>query len=102
MSRFKRSKGIFKKLDNDTSDRLELVGAFVATAAKLFAAVDTGKMRSTIYHEVIDSGKAVRVGASAEYSVFVEFGTRFAPAQPFLFPAVANNKNSILSIMGGR
>jgi HK97 gp10 family phage protein len=54
--------------------------------AQLRAPVDTGFLRSSIivdqvepfYNEVI---------AGADYAHFVEFGTRFTPAQPFMTPA---------------
>jgi HK97 gp10 family phage protein len=101
MARFKRNNKVFKKLDSDREKRLDLVGTFVATAAKLNAAVNTGYMRGSIYHEVIRQGSAVRIGAAAEYAPFVEFGTRKMIAQPFLFPAVIDNKQSILKLLSG-
>ncbi len=60
-----------------------------ATAIRL-CPVDTGRLRSSITHElaVDDRGLLARVGTNVEYAIFVEFGTRFAPAQPYLRPAL--------------
>lgn len=60
--------------------------ADVETGAKQRAAVDTGAMRSSIQGRMTgDTSGEVSVGV--EYGVFVEHGTRHAPAQPFLTPA---------------
>ncbi len=48
--------------------------------------VRTGYLRSTIYATVKDW--IVNVGADAAYSLFVEFGTRYMQAHPFIYPAV--------------
>jgi HK97 gp10 family phage protein len=54
--------------------------------AKRAAPVDTGFLRSSI-HTVLGRLSA-EVIAGASYAVFVELGTRFTRAQPFLFPAL--------------
>lgn len=53
--------------------------------AKRAAPVDTGRLRNSIATEV--DGLNARVGTNTEYAPYVEFGTRFQPAQPYLFPA---------------
>lgn len=50
------------------------------------APVRTGYLRSTVYAEVKDW--VAEVGARAAYAYFVEMGTRYMRAQPFLYPAV--------------
>jgi HK97 gp10 family phage protein len=56
-------------------------------------AVDTGFMKSQTRKELTPQGYGYRVGwdaadfPAAFYPPFVEFGTRFAPAQPSLLPA---------------
>jgi HK97 gp10 family phage protein len=62
----------------------------VETAAKRACPVDTGRLRSSITHEVaVDvRGLAGRVGTNVEYAPYVEFGTSRASAQPFLIPAL--------------
>lgn len=42
---------------------------------------------------------AVVVGAMAEYSTFVELGTRKTPAQPFLTPAVVDTVGEMKGVV---
>jgi HK97 gp10 family phage protein len=61
-------------------------------AAKTNAPVDTGHLRRSITHELINGGKRsqhARVGTNVSYAIFQEVGTRFHPAHPFLRPAMA-------------
>ena len=58
----------------------------LAAQAARNSPVRTGYLRSTVYAEVKDW--VAEVGASAAYSYFVEMGTRYMRAQPFLYPAV--------------
>lgn len=62
----------------------------VETAAKRLCPVDTGRLRSSITHEVaVDlDGLVARIGTNVEYAPYVEFGTSRATAQPFLVPAL--------------
>ena len=54
--------------------------------AKINAPVDTGNLRNSI--SVQKAGEAKRrIGASAEYAIFQEMGTRHHAAHPFLKPA---------------
>lgn len=58
----------------------------VKTEAKRLVPVRTGYLRSTIFARVQEWN--AEVGAEAAYAANVEFGTRYARAQPFLQPAV--------------
>jgi len=63
----------------------------VEAAAKRLAPVDTGRLRSSITHEV---GHDIRglvgfVGSDVHYAIYQELGTRFMHAQPYLRPALA-------------
>lgn len=62
--------------------------------AKRRAAVDTGRMRSSITHNVERQGDEVvgQFGTNVEYSIYVELGTRNMAAQPFLRPALGDIK----------
>lgn len=60
------------------------------------APVDTGFLRSSIRVRFSEDGLAYEVGCRekdyrdqglAFYALYQEFGTRFMPAQPFIFPA---------------
>jgi HK97 gp10 family phage protein len=58
----------------------------VKAEARAKVPVRTGYLQSTIYSQVKDW--VVRIGAEATYALFVEFGTRYMRAQPYIFPAV--------------
>lgn len=47
----------------------------------------TGTLRRSIGLEIKDSGMTAEVEPTAEYAPYVEFGTRFMDAQPYMKPA---------------
>ncbi|WP_019008981.1 HK97-gp10 family putative phage morphogenesis protein [Deinococcus aquatilis] len=53
----------------------------------LLAPVDTGRLRQSINVQKIGKGH-YRVGTNVNYAPFVEFGTRYMRAQPFMRPAI--------------
>ena len=55
--------------------------------AMRLAAVDTGFMKRSITMRIDVTGLAGYIVAGAEYSPYVEFSTRYTPAQPFMRPA---------------
>jgi len=55
--------------------------------AKRSAPVDTGRLQSSIRTVIFQGGFAATVTTNVDYASFVEFGTRFQVAQPFLLPA---------------
>jgi len=60
--------------------------ADVKESARQRVPVKTGNLQWSIYSKV---GEWVaEVGAEASYAMFVELGTRYMRARPFLFPAV--------------
>jgi HK97 gp10 family phage protein len=48
--------------------------------------VRTGYLRSTIYAKIQEW--VAEIGADATYSLFVELGTKYMQAHPYLFPAI--------------
>lgn len=62
----------------------------VERAAKRYCAVDTGRLRSSISHGIRrdPGGLLAVVGTNVDYAPYVEFGTRYMAAQPFLRPAL--------------
>jgi HK97 gp10 family phage protein len=60
----------------------------VQRRAKERCPVDTGRLRNSIAIEPADEGLSGTVGTNVEYAPYVEFGTRYMPAQPFLLPAI--------------
>ena len=62
-------------------------GTEMQTKAQQNAPVDTGTLKRSIGIEVTDSGMTAEVEPTAEYGPYVELGTRFMEAQPYLKPA---------------
>ena len=58
----------------------------VIAEARRNAPVRTGYLQSKIHATM--QGWVMEIGAGAAYSYFVEFGTRYMAAHPFLYPAV--------------
>ncbi len=78
-----------------------MTGAFIIEgAAKSYAPVDTGALRSSINATLVSS-----IGTTAEaeispdvhYAGYVEFGTYRMPAQPYMRPAADNHQRKIES-----
>jgi len=104
---------LFKSVRNKVLDRLELVGEFVDGSAKYLCPVGTpestgikgyigGNLRDSINHKVLKLELSVKIGTPVEYAPFVELGTSKMAAQPFLRPAVLQNKEAILYILNKR
>mgnify|MGYP000994558679 CR=1 FL=1 len=92
--KFKSNKrGILDELKRREKAALEAIGQYVVGEAKTRTPVDTGYLRASNLHRVRDT--SVIVGNTAEYSLFVEKGTRHQKAQPYLEPAVVENRGSI-------
>ena len=112
---------LISKLENlkniDLDEVLNKACILVENDAKKKCPVDKGQLRNSITHEV--EGKEAVVGTNTEYAPYVEFGTGIkgenspSPpkanvgqgyrsdwvgqvAQPFLYPALANNKDKVL------
>jgi HK97 gp10 family phage protein len=60
--------------------------ADVKALAKQLVPVKTGHLRSSIYAKIQEW--VAEIGAEATYALFVEFGTRYMQAQPYLYPAI--------------
>lgn len=62
-------------------------GAEMQTKAMQNAPVDTGTLKRSIGLEMTDGGLTAEVTPAAEYAPYVELGTRFMEAEPFVKPA---------------
>lgn len=62
-------------------------GSRLQLSAKLRAPVDTGTLRRSIGLSIEDGGLTADVEATAHYAGYVELGTRFMAAQPYMKPA---------------
>ena len=80
---------------------VEAHGAFQNTGAEMkeysqsICPVRTGFLRSSIYFKMLET-LSYEFGAEADYALFVEMGTRFMAAQPFIRPAVEAYTSVIL------
>lgn len=69
------------------------------TASRL-APVDTGFLRRSIVFAIADGGLTATSTAGAEYAPYLEYGTRFMSAQPFMRPAYNQQKAKFKSDIG--
>jgi HK97 gp10 family phage protein len=59
----------------------------------------TGQTKRSIGLEIKDSGFTAQVGPETEYSPYLEYGTRFMEAQPFIKPAYDEQKKKFVRDM---
>ena len=57
----------------------------------------TGTTKRSIGLEIKDNGFTASVGPETEYSPYLEYGTRFMDAQPFVKPALDEQEQQFLS-----
>lgn len=67
-------------------------GSELQKKAQKNAPVDTGTLQRSITLEIRDSGKTAEVEPTVDYGAYVELGTRFMTAQPYLKPAFNEQK----------
>lgn len=70
----------------------------VEARAKMLAPVRTGTLRRSIHTVIEHGGLRATVGPSVSYAAFVEFGTRYMAARPYMRPAAA----LVLRLLPGR
>jgi HK97 gp10 family phage protein len=73
-------------MQRQVHERLANWAADVKASARQLVPVQTGQLQRSIYSEISDW--VAEVGAEAAYAMFVELGTRYMRARPFLYPAV--------------
>lgn len=71
----------------------------VEAAAKTFAPVDTGYLRSSIQAESTGHLSAV-INAGANYAIYQEYGTRYQTGTPFMVPAAEQVRPAWIAAMG--
>ena len=66
-----------------------------------YPAVDTGRLRQSITHDVEQDGSTVtgRVGTNVVYGTYLEFGTSKMNPRPWLKPSLAINREKIHEII---
>ncbi|TET19639.1 hypothetical protein E3J74_05995 [Candidatus Bathyarchaeota archaeon] len=76
---------------------LAFEGEKIANVARALCPVKTGYLRSTIFAKIEDW--ILKVGASAHYAGYVEFGTRYMKARRFLSRAVELRMQSLVKVV---
>ena len=85
-------------MQRQVHERLRNWAEEVKTSARGQVPVKTGHLRDSIYTKM---GEWIaEVGAEATYAVFVELGTRYMRARPFLYPAVQEALPRLEAIIG--
>lgn len=82
-------------LEKNARDALLAVGEFIKGEAQLRCPVRTGNLKNSITYVVDEPGKRTIIGTPVEYSIYVEKGTSKMRAQPYLTPALEENKQRI-------
>ena len=88
---------IIAELQKQQTSFVALGAAQIQTQARVRVPVLTGNLRNSIQTEVYtEDGQAVsETGPTADYSTYVEYGTRFQKAQPFMEPGYQAAKPNI-------
>ena len=104
-SSFKWDDRKFKKeVNQKVKANMERACFLVENDAKRFVAVDTGRLRSSITHEIKVTKNEVRgvVGSNVEYAIDQEYGNSKQSGTPYLRPALKKNIPKIKQLFGGK
>ena len=85
---------VIQKINKANKQIISKACLMVVRDAKKLCPVDTGRLRSSITHEI--EGTTGRVGTNVEYARAVELGTEKQSPQPYLRPALHKNEKAIL------
>lgn len=67
---------------------VKLYGSKLAMLSMYSAPVDTGTLKRSIKLDIADQGLSAVVYPTVHYAMYVEYGTRYMSAQPFLRPTL--------------
>ena len=102
-----------KRIDPNMKEALREVARRVVQDAKALCPVDTGSLQRSIRAEeyppqvsiyriyVVAGGKIInpKTRRKVDYAAYVEYGTSRAPAQPFLRPALEQNRPLLREVL---
>jgi len=86
---------IAARLKESFSQQLQTVGGLMRNYAYDMCPVRTGYLRSTIFFKPVGL-LDFEFGATADYAVHQEFGTRFFAARPFIRPAIEAYREELI------
>jgi HK97 gp10 family phage protein len=84
---------------NDVKKIVKQNGAELQTKAQREVPVDTGTLKRSIGLELPNGGMTAEIEPTAEYAAYVEYGTRFQRAQPYLKPSLREQQRQFKSDM---
>jgi len=90
----KNAKNYPQLLAGITPKFLTEAAIIVQADAKRMVPVDEGNLKGSIVREV--DGNTATVGTNVEYAEHVEYGTRHMDAQPYMRPAIDNNRKGLI------
>ena len=88
------TKKLFQKLEIARERGLKAAGEVLLHQAGLLTPVDTGALKTSL--KVTLKPNQVILSADTDYANAVEYGTSNMDAQPFMRPALYNNKKRLL------
>jgi len=105
MKEFNKIPQVMKAIEAATPKALDTAAIIVEGSAVLRCPVGKypnssrvgGNLRSSITHQVLTD--YAKIGTNVDYSVYVEYGTRKMSAQPYLRPALDENKGKAQKAM---
>ena len=96
----KLSKALKKRADlSDVKKVVQMNGAEMQRGAQRRAPVDTGFLKRSIELSIEDGGFTAKVAATAHYAPYLEWGTRFMTAQPFVRPSFFTQRKQFIKDM---
>ncbi len=85
--------GLKKRTDlSDVKKVVRMNGTEMNKKAQRNAPVDTGTLKRSIKLEIKDGGLTAESEPHTEYASYVEYGTRFMNAKPYMKPAFEEQK----------
>lgn len=92
---------VLKAMKEQVLKGLESIGQECEGYAKDDCPVDTGRLRNSISHKVIDNENAVYIGTNVEYAPYVEYGEykHTTGKNHFLRDAATNHSEHYKAIM---
>lgn len=82
---------------NDVKRIVKNNGAALQEAAQRKVPVDTGTLKRSISLKIRDGGLTAEVEPTEEYAAYVEYGTRYMNAQPYMRPSYTAQKEKFKS-----
>lgn len=87
------------RIRQNVREEVATTALLIESSAKELSPVDTGLNRASIHAEFSNDGLGAEVVAPTEYAIFLEVGTRYMTARPFMGPAFELHRGRFLERM---